>query len=130
MSDRASASIPPEPLKTLWLRDLISSHYRDALSTLPASHLRLLGDGIKKARIRTFGWDSTCAAGGERLLGRDCIRPTALELLRRIHEGDRGLKAAEEEAKVPLVFVAMDIGGTIVKQVRTKPWTALSVEFS
>ena len=121
VSGIANASASSEVIKTLWLRDLLSSHSTHALSsTIPEKHLPLLGGGIQKARIRTFGWDSTRAAGGEKSLGRDCIRPVALELLRclSIHEGNHGPKSAEEEAKVPLVFVGMDIGGTIVKQVR------------
>jgi len=124
-------SVPLEPLKTLWLRDLLSPHSSNTLNgNLPESCLHLLGNGIQGARIRTFGWDSTRAAAGEKLLGRDCIRPVALELLRwlNIHDGGHGPSSAEEEAKVPLVFVAMDLGGAIVKQVRTKLYTAFRLE--
>ena len=122
ISRSANTSAPSEPLNTLWLRDLLATHSGNTLSgTLPESHLHLLGGGVKKARVRTFGWDSTRAAGGDKSFRRDCIRPVALELLRclNIRDGGNGPKSTEEEAKVPLVFIAMDVGGAIVKQVRS-----------
>ena len=120
-SASANTSAPSEPLNTLWLRDLLATYSGNTPSgTVPKSHLHLLGGGVQKARVRTFGWDSTLAAGGDKSLRRDCIGPVALELLQclNIHDGRNEPKSAEEEAKVPLVFIVMDVGGAIVKQVR------------
>lgn len=127
---------PVDPVETLWLAELLPT----PMSAIPGVDLKdqpLLKDGIKKARIRTFGYDSTRAAGEDKTLYGDLIRPVALELLKAVNGGygwdELKSEEAEEINKVPLVFVAMDIGGSIVKEVgslRFKPQPPSFTEFT
>lgn len=118
---------PIDPVETLWLTELLPTS-TSAIAGIDSKDQPLLNGGIKKARIRTFGYDSTRAAGEDKTLYGDLIRPVALELLKAVNGGygwdELKPHEAEKSNKVPLVFVAMDIGGSIVKEVgfiRFKP---------
>ena len=104
----------------MWLAELLPTSTSAIPGIDPKDQLLLKG-GIKNARIRTFGYDSTRAAGEGKTLYSDLIRPVALELLKAVNGGYGWDELKPEEAekmnKVPLVFVAMDIGGSIVKEV-------------
>ena len=109
--------IPPDPSnegKTIWLRDLLTSGL-DPSSLADPEHHSLLKGGLENAHITTFGYDWTRAAGEGLTLGDDLIKPVALELLKAVNWGSRDQVTLN--ARNPLVFVAMDIGGAIIKEV-------------
>jgi len=123
---------PPDLQKTLWLKDLLPQQRQPInLDSLPniAPQVRAsleLTTGLQGARIRSFGYDSTLPLTGPNsgdenggqsavTLEKDLIGSVARELLTAI--GANG-GAGKDPDKTPLVFVAHDLGGLIVKEVR------------
>jgi len=117
--------------ETLWLKDLLPQQLQPIkLGSLPnigpqvRSSLELT-TGLRGARIRSFGYDCTLPPtspnsrdrkGGRNAvtLERDLVGNVARELLTAIGTNN---KACEDADEAPLVFVAHDLGGLIVKEV-------------
>ena len=124
-SNKPRTAEPCNQLKTIWLSDLLIDHPNSS-SVKRSTHSSgsSLKWGLKEAHISTFGYDWTRASGEGQMFEKDLIKPVAMELLKAVNGGrewDEFDLNSEDQTnglnKVPLVFVALDIGGTIVKEV-------------